>query len=533
MKKYIILICTLIAFLTTTTSVFATVVTDGLIAYYPFNGNAEDQSGNGHNGTVYGATLTTDRFGNTGSAYSFDGIDDYISVDYATTFQLPVITVSAWIYPTNDYLVATGAASIVTRGEDFTTDLAAFALAVIPPTSSWGNGLSVFYENSSDTEQFFDTDFYPEMGKWTHIVASRNASGLLSIYNNGFLIGQWSSTIDPASDCFQDLMIGAYWYVPSLQAAVITNFFTGAIDDVMIFNKALTSDEIDALYISDAHEIKTYYIDAINGNNLNNGLRPDTAFATIQKGIDTAVDGEVVLVYPALYREELNFLGKAIVVQGICTGTAGIPVLHNPSDFAVSFYNGEGPVSILRNLIIKNSFTAVFVADSSPTINNLTIVDNEYGIKAYADSQPDISNCIFWNNANTDLHGCQARYSCTKDADIGEDNIDADPLFVDPDNGDYHLLSKRGRYWPEHDIWVLDKITSPCIDRGDPAADLSNEPMPNGARINMGAYGGTRYASMSELQQFDADINGDGTVDLSDMMELIEKWIEEAGWSKE
>lgn len=302
MKKYIILICTLIAFLTTTTSVFATVVTDGLIAYYPFNGNAEDQSGNGHNGTVYGATLTTDRFGNTGSAYSFDGIDDYISVDYATTFQLPVITVSAWIYPTNDYLVATGAASIVTRGEDFTTDLAAFALAVIPPTSSWGNGLSVFYENSSDTEQFFDTDFYPEMGKWTHIVASRNASGLLSIYNNGFLIGQWSSTIDPASDCFQDLMIGAYWYVPSLQAAVITNFFTGAIDDVMIFNKALTSDEIDALYISDAHEIKTYYIDAINGNNLNNGLRPDTAFATIQKGIDTAVDGEVVLVYPALYR---------------------------------------------------------------------------------------------------------------------------------------------------------------------------------------------------------------------------------------
>ncbi len=53
---------------------------DGLIAYYPFNGDANDESGNGNNGTVYGATLTMDRFGNTSSAYSFDGINEYINV---------------------------------------------------------------------------------------------------------------------------------------------------------------------------------------------------------------------------------------------------------------------------------------------------------------------------------------------------------------------------------------------------------------------------------------------------------------------
>jgi hypothetical protein len=301
----------------------------------------------------------------------------------------------------------------------------------------------------------------------------------------------------------------------------------------MIFNRALSPDEIDVLYIPDSIETNTYYIDAVNGNDLNNGLSPDTAFATIQKGIDTAVDGEIVLVYPALYHEEIDFLGKALVVQGISTDTAGVPVLHNPGDFAVSFYSGEGPDSILMNFIIRNSFIAVFIADSSPTISNLTIVDNEYGIKAYAGSQPDISNSIFWNNTNADLIGCQARYSCTKDAGFGEENIDTDPLFVDPDNGDYHLLSRRGRYWPEHDIWVLDNVTSPCIDGGDPATDPSNEPMPNGVRVNMGAYGRTRYASMSESLWFDADINGDGTVDISDMMELIEKWIEEAGWSEE
>jgi hypothetical protein len=50
-------------------------LSDGLIAYYPFNGNANDESGNGHHGTVYGATLTQDRCGNADSAYSFDGND--------------------------------------------------------------------------------------------------------------------------------------------------------------------------------------------------------------------------------------------------------------------------------------------------------------------------------------------------------------------------------------------------------------------------------------------------------------------------
>lgn len=239
------------------------------------------------------------------------------------------------------------------------------------------------------------------------------------------------------------------------------------------------------------------YVDAVNGNDNNNGLTPRTAFTTIQKGIDAAEDGDVVLVYPGLYVEEINFLGKAIIVQGVAVSAAGVPVLWNPGDFAVSLYYGEGPGSILKNFIIKDSFMGIFVADSSPTISNLTIVGNKYGIEAYADSQPDITNCILWNNTDGDLFGCQARYSCVKRESEGEGNISDDPLFVDPDNGDFHLLSVRGRYWPEFDIWVLDKVTSPCVDAGDPQVEMSNEPMPNGGRINIGAYGGTTEASLS------------------------------------
>jgi hypothetical protein len=104
--------------------------------------------------------------------------------------------------------------------------------------------------------------------------------------------------------------------------------------------------------------------------------------------------------------------------------------------------------------------------------------------------------------------------------------FDIDPLFVDPENGDYHLRSERGRYWPEHDVWVLDDVTSPCVDVGDPSMGPVNERMPNGGRINMGAYGGTPYASMSEWP-IAGDLNRNGIVDLSDLVVFCEQWLAE------
>jgi hypothetical protein len=244
-----------------------------------------------------------------------------------------------------------------------------------------------------------------------------------------------------------------------------------------------------------------FYIDAINGNDHNNGSTPRTAFATIGKGIDMAEDGGIIMVYPGLYLEEVNFSGKVLTVQGVAVSPDGVPVLWNPGDFAVSSYSGEGPGSVLKNFIIKDSFMGVFIAEGSPTLSNLTVVGNKYGIEAYAGSTPDISNCILWDNTDGDLFGCRASYSCVERGSEGEGNISDDPLFVDADNDDYHIRSERGRYWPRFDIWVLDKATSPCVDAGDPQAKVSNEPMPNGGRINIGAYGGTAEASLSPSEQ--------------------------------
>ncbi|NEO90758.1 MAG: hypothetical protein F6K56_11100, partial [Moorea sp. SIO3G5] len=73
---------------------------EGLVGHYPFNGNAKDVSGNGHDGTVHGATLTSGRFGNGNSAYQFDGINDYIELPYAPDLKLTnhSFTVSAWVF---------------------------------------------------------------------------------------------------------------------------------------------------------------------------------------------------------------------------------------------------------------------------------------------------------------------------------------------------------------------------------------------------------------------------------------------------
>jgi len=309
-------------------------------------------------------------------------------------------------------------------------------------------------------------------------------------------------------------------YVNVVRIALILVFFT-------VLTSSATAQE--GGFGGVAVQSNYYFVDMVHGSDDNGGLTPGTAFATIKKGINTAIDGDVIRVYPGLYREEVDFRGKALTVQGVAAGAAGIPVLHNPNDFAVSFDRGEGPDSVLKNFIIKGNFMAIFIAGSSPTLSNLTIVDNMYGIEASDDSSPDISNIIFLNNIYSDMFGCQARFSRVSavNANESQGNIDGDPLFVDPEKGDYRLLSSRGRYWPEHDIWILDRITSPCIDGGDPNAEPLDEPIPNGSRLNMGAYGNTSQASLSPTDQYlpgqaSHPSPADGTVDVD--TEVILSW---------
>lgn len=128
----------------------------------------------------------------------------------------------------------------------------------------------------------------------------------------------------------------------------------------------------------------------------------------------------------------------------------------------------------------------------------------------------------------------------------GVGNIDADPCFakpgqwvqdeVDPtqtiwSSGDFHLKSQAGRWEATTQSWVMDDVTSPCIDAGDPIFPIGFEPFPNGGRVNMGAYGASDKASKtyfgSHLCQeiIAGDINGDCVVNFEDFAILASHWM--------
>jgi hypothetical protein len=271
-----------------------------------------------------------------------------------------------------------------------------------------------------------------------------------------------------------------------------------------------------------------YHVDGVNGDDSNNGLSKATAFETIQRGINASRDDDTVLVWPAIYREEVDFVGKSITVQS----AADAAIVTAARGYAFSFFKGEEESSVLRNFVIQDSEYGIFCNGASPTITNLTIVNGDFGIAAYGGAKPYISNCILWNNIKGDLFQCEATYSCFRDITyaLWQGNINKDPLFADPDGGDYHLRSGYGRYWPQHNVWVIDYVTSPCIDAGDPEVYPRRERMPHGGRLNMGAYGGTPYASMSKWP-LKGDINQDGIVNMKDFVLMAESWLDSLPWA--
>ncbi|UCF42956.1 MAG: hypothetical protein JSV99_10280 [Planctomycetota bacterium] len=724
-----------------------------------------------------------------GSALEFDGVDDYVEVaDDDSLTPSDGLTVSAWIYINAvswiDRTAIVCKYAYVSPDRSYTLELgkggnpdkSSVCLVVSETTNPFSGKITC-----GTTEL--------QAGQWYHVVGTFEPNHQ-EIYINGV---EETDDVDPQiadsiANSNEPLYIG--------YNKTEDTYFDGLIDEVAIYSRALDVDEIGQIYhcgvFDDANLVGywdfeegqgqvaydnsgygndgqlgssgdadsadparvsselpgvTYHIDVINGDNGNDGLTKETAFASIQKGIDSAEDCDRVLVWPGVYNESLFFINKAITVQS----AADAAEIVASGIYAVSLYTAEGPNSILKNFVIRDSDTGVYVSSGAPWLEHLTIVNCDLGIEGEGGADPNIVNSILWNNAY-DLFQCEAEYSWVEEeiepnlvsywrfeegsgttaydwvgdndgtiygatwtsgqvggaldfdgsndyvevVDPGDESLDfgsgnftislwfkttdtdgevvdksggnkgrqtgysvyvgtfgtindgeigfrvsdgtnrdliktnntyndggwhhlaavrtgsgsanldiyvdgvdvstssvlnevasgisnsydlsigakyyagytdvwgnflnggidevgiwdralsaaeveqlyekglagheyIDPVFADAEGGDYHLKSERGRYWPEHDVWVLDEVSSPCIDGGDARVQPSGEPAANGGRINMGAYGNTAYASMSEWP-LRGDLSGDGVVDGRDLAIFVDRWLEAAEW---
>lgn len=208
------------------------VPTSGLVGYWGFNGNANDQSGNNNNGTVNGATLTTDRFGNNSSAYSFNGTSDYIKVLDNNSLDLTQnLTLSAWIQPNTSNTDQ----AILGKGKIVSQTGYALLHNVLTPKKT---GISIQNKPNPVSESFVNSSQL-NPNTWYNLVGTYNGSEL-KLYLNGTLVNTIATNLQLMPNSLTDLFIGC-----ELNGF---RFFNGKIDDVGIWNRALSQSEITTMY---------------------------------------------------------------------------------------------------------------------------------------------------------------------------------------------------------------------------------------------------------------------------------------------
>jgi parallel beta-helix repeat protein len=230
-------------------------------------------------------------------------------------------------------------------------------------------------------------------------------------------------------------------------------------------------------------------------------------------------------------------------------------IIENNVDSGV-LMDGHENVTVANCTIARNGDAGMWCYKSYPTIRNCTVAQNKgHGIRltsgqlincTIADNasvgfwayRATVTNSIIWGNGLHQLYypggDLSVTYSAIQGGLPGTGNLDANPCFGDPKNGDYHLKSQAGRWNPLTTQWQQDYATSPCIDAGDPFSPIGPESFSNGGRVNVGAYGGTAEASKSYFGAppcttiIAGDINGDCRVDFADFRIMALHWLEQA-----
>jgi hypothetical protein len=197
---------------------------DGLVAYYPFNGNANDESGNGHDGSVYGAMLAEDRFGNQKSAYEFNGNGNFILIQNDLTLNPSTLTISVWVKIS---VATTSTMDIISKnGEGFERQYLITKNSQGKFRAHIGMKNNDFYHYDGQTTSVVD--------KWYHIVQTYDGSSLKFYVNGQYEYPSYQNNApNGTTSSTQPLRIGG-----GAPRGYSQYWFHGIIDDVSIYNRA-------------------------------------------------------------------------------------------------------------------------------------------------------------------------------------------------------------------------------------------------------------------------------------------------------
>lgn len=350
--KNLLLVIALAFSLNTIAQVPTYVPNNGLVGYWPFNGNANDESVNNNNGTVNGAALTADRFGKANSAYDFDGVNDFIEVLDNPSLNFPNNTqsVSFWVKmdaaPSSNSITPILAKSFVVPGNGNKTE--GFMI-------HFGNPTLLFYSIKTycclwgDCPVDFSTNYN---NLFQHVVYTNNGI-LLKCYINGILTVTTSlvgSTVIGANT--EPLFFG--------KENSVTEFFNGQLDEVGIWNRALSPCEVQDLYNSQ-----------LNSTNVIAGTN------------QTICNGEIVTLNAS---NSMNYIWNNNVVDG----TPFSPV-ETSNYIATADSAGCKSIDSLTVTVNQPTSSSINETTTNTYISPSGIVYYESGV--YYDTIPNTMNC--------------------------------------------------------------------------------------------------------------------------------------------
>jgi probable HAF family extracellular repeat protein/predicted outer membrane repeat protein len=260
-----------------------------------------------------------------------------------------------------------------------------------------------------------------------------------------------------------------------------------------------------------------------------------------------------------------NYESNPVLVNCIFSGNLARE--GGSGSFGGGMWNYNGSASLINCMFAGNTARSsqigsggggIWAAQGNATLINCTFNGNVAGRGGaisgdypYEGGDFLLSNCILWNDKPQEIYTPTTppvvTYSDLQGGWPGQGNINADPCFAAPghwDNdlwidGDYHLKSLGWRWDAARAQWTFDRVTSRCIDAGNPGSPLADEPLtipddPNNdwgcnLRIDIGAYGGTAEASIPPYDwAILADLNNDGAVDWLDFVCTGCDWLKTA-----